>query len=526
MAKITTSAKFKRYDQKQPVLLPLNLDDMISSTHLVRVVNKVVDAMDLRALTGQYKGGGTTAYSPVMLLKVLLYGYSIKIYTGRKLAAALRQDVHFMWLAAANYPDFRTINNFRSGKAKDVIELIFKELLEFLMEHKYIKMENYFCDGSTFTADANKHKMVWKKNAVRYKEAAEQKCVELFKQIDELNAAEEKEYGQSNLEVSGEQTTVTAKDIDERVQTLNKKMQEATDKKTVRTCKSLKKKLEDKQVKIQGYERQEATAGKRSGYNKTDKDATAMRMKNKVETLPAYNVLAGSEEQFITGLTVHQNTNDGICFAAHIEEVTTLQQPFKPVNVIADAAFGTEQNYELMETKEINGYLKFPTFHKEQTKGYQNNKFLKDNFAYDALTDTYTCPNKQLLVFTGTHKRTHKITGYTSRVKEYECTSCKGCPFYEQCCKSTKEANRIIRVNEKLDNYKQQAREKLKSDKGVQLRKQRSTEIETCFGDIKHNMGFRRLHVRGIKKVKAELIFAAMAHNIRKINIQTLKTAV
>jgi transposase len=525
MAKILTSAKFKQYDQNQPVLLPQNLDDLIGSTHLVRVVNKVVDAMDLSALFNQYKGGGTTSYSPAMLLKVLLYGYSIKVYTGRKLAAALRQDVHFMWLSAMNRPDFRTINNFRSGKAKEVIEVIFKEMLEFLMEHKYIKMENYFCDGSTFAADANKHKMVWKKNAERYKACAEQKCLELFKQIDELNAAEDKEYGNNNLEQSGESSAITEKDISDRVQTLNKKIHEAADKKTARKCRSIKKKLEGAQNKIHMYEQQAGTAGKRSGYNKTDEDATAMRMKNKVETLPAYNVLAGSEGQFITGITVHQNTNDGTCFAEHIEQVTTLQQPLKPVNVIADAAFGTEQNYELMEIKEMEGYLKFPTFHAEATKKYQNDPFTKDNFAYDALTDTYTCPNNQLLIFTGSHKKTHKVTGYKSIIKEYACTSCRGCPFYEKCCKSTKEANRIIRVNEKLETYKQKARERLKSDKGLLLRKQRSTEIESCFGDIKHNMAFRRFHVRTKQKVKTEITLIAMAHNLRKLNIQALKTA-
>ena len=81
-------------------------------------------------------------------------------------------------------PDFRTINSFRSSKAKEVIEVLFKELLEFLLEHNYIKMENYFCDGSTFRADANPHKMVWKKNAERYKNKTEQNCCELFKQID------------------------------------------------------------------------------------------------------------------------------------------------------------------------------------------------------------------------------------------------------------------------------------------------------------------------------------------------------
>lgn len=63
---------------------------------------------------------------------------------------------------------FWTINTFRSSKAKEVIEVLFSSMLVFLMEHKYIKMEHYFCDGSPFMADANKHKMVWKKNALRY----------------------------------------------------------------------------------------------------------------------------------------------------------------------------------------------------------------------------------------------------------------------------------------------------------------------------------------------------------------------
>ena len=524
MAKILTSAKFKQYDQNQPSLLPLDLDELVGKTHLVRVVNKVVNAMDLGSLTNQYKGGGTTSYHPKMLLKVLLYAYSIKIYTGRKIAAALRSDVHFMWLAAMNRPDFRTINNFRSGRAKEAVELIFKEMLEFLMEHSYIKMENYFCDGSTFAADANKHKMVWKKNAERYKASAEEKCRELFKQIDELNAAEDKEYGDNNLEQSGDLSSITGKDIDKQVQALNEKIKEAADKKTARKSNSLNKKLEHEKGRIAGYERQISTSGKRSGYNKTDEDATAMRMKNKVETLPAYNVLAGSEDQFITGISVHQNTNDGTCFAEHMEQVAA-QQPCKPANVIADSIFGTEQNYELLEKQGVEAYLKFPAFHAEGTKKYQGNPFLKENFAYDPLTDTYTCPNNQLLILTGSHYKTHKVTGYRSHLKQYECTGCKGCPFYEQCCRSSEGSNRIIRVNEKLDAYKQKAREKLKSEKGIQLRKKRAIEIESCFGDIKHNMGFRRFHVMKIEKVKTEITLVAMAHNLRKINVQELKKA-
>ena len=81
-----------------------------------------------------------------------------------------------------NPPDFRTLNNFRSGKAKECVEELFEEMLLFLNEHQYISMENYFCDGSTFSADANRYKMVWKKNAERYKQSAEEKCKELFGQ--------------------------------------------------------------------------------------------------------------------------------------------------------------------------------------------------------------------------------------------------------------------------------------------------------------------------------------------------------
>ena len=187
MAKVKTKAIFKTYNQQQALLLPPTLDELISSTHLVRVVNQVVEEMDIAPLIEQYQGGGTSCYHPRMLLKVLLYGYCVKIYTGRKIARALTQDINFMWLSGMSRPDFRTINIFRSSRAKEVIEELFKELLLFLMREQYIRMGNYFCDGSTFMADGNKHKMVWKKNALRYKEAAEKRCGQLFREIDELN---------------------------------------------------------------------------------------------------------------------------------------------------------------------------------------------------------------------------------------------------------------------------------------------------------------------------------------------------
>jgi transposase len=524
MAKLRTSVVFKQHNQQQTLLLPPSLEELIGERHLVRVVNQVVERMDVSDLVNLYHGGGTSAYHPRMLLKVLLYAYSVKIYTGRKIAKAITQDIHFMWLSGMSRPDFRTINSFRSSKAKEVIEVLFKEMLEFLVEQQYIKMENYFCDGSTFRADANQHKMVWKKNAERYQSGTEENCRELFKQIEELNIREDKAYGKSDLEENGGQVPVTREAIDEHIGHLNETIKTVVDKQTKNKAAGLKKKLEVAAGKIEKYQDQQRKAGKRSGYNKTDEDASAMRMKNKVEVLPAYNAMAGCEDQFITGVSVHQNGNDGACFEDHLKQVAA-QQPLQPVRIIADSIFGTEQNYELLKDLGIENFMKFPTFQKEENKKYANDPFLKDNFFYDELTDTYKCPNDQLLVLNRTYESTAKRNGYKSLLKEYECRSCSGCPFYDKCCNASKGVNRVITINEKLENYKQQTRDHLKSEQGYRLRKQRNIEIESCFGDIKHNMGFRRFHLRGLEKVKTEFTLVAMAHNLRKMHIKELTKA-
>jgi len=523
MGKIKKSIVFKEYAPGQMLLLLASLEELIPSHHLVRVVNEVVERMDVSELINLYEGGGTSAYHPRMLLKVLLYAYCMKIYTGRKIARALAQDIHFFWLSGMSRPDFRTINRFRSGKAKESIQVLFSSMLVFLMEHGYIRMENYFCDGSTFSADANKHKMVWKKNAQRYKASAEQKCRQLLKEIDALNAVEDAAYGNKDLEEYGCEP-ISQQVIAEQIDQLNEKVKGITSKKAKRKAQGLGKKLAQTADRVRQYDDQIQTAGARSGYNVTDPDASAMMMKNKVEVLPAYNVLAGCEDQFITGISLHQNTNDGTCFKEHVAQIAA-QQPAAAENIIADSIFGTEENYELLENKGINNYLKFPWFHNEQKKKYQNDPFLKDNFRYDPAWDTYACPNNKTLSLQRRYQQTHKRTGYQSQIKEYECSSCAGCPFYERCCKSEQGANRTIKVNEKLDNYKQQARTNLHSPKGFQLRKRRSIEIESCFGDIKWNMGFRRFHLRGLKKVTAEFTLVAMAHNLRKMHLKQQKAA-
>ncbi|MBA3353122.1 MAG: transposase [Blastocatellia bacterium] len=106
---------FKRYDQNQLMLIPPSYDELVPRNHPVRVVNEVIERIDIGELEASYKGGGTSSYHPRMLTKVVVYGYIRNIYSSRKLEHAVNENVHFMWLARGAKPDHNTIADFRRG---------------------------------------------------------------------------------------------------------------------------------------------------------------------------------------------------------------------------------------------------------------------------------------------------------------------------------------------------------------------------------------------------------------------------
>jgi len=194
---------FKAYVMYQPHLLPPSYDELIEAGHLVRVVNQAIEQIDLSALYAQYPGGGTSSYHPQMLLKVLVYAYTQKIYSSRRIAKALRENIHFMWLSGGNQPDFRTLNGFRGSRMKGVIDEVFAGVLEYLVKLGKVKLEQYFVDGTKIEADANKHKVVWAKRKDSYQKRVRQQIQELLEQIEQANADEQAEYGEADLEECG-----------------------------------------------------------------------------------------------------------------------------------------------------------------------------------------------------------------------------------------------------------------------------------------------------------------------------------
>ena len=213
---------FRPYVQEQDMMLPPSLSEMIGAKHLVRIVSTVVDRLKIDPLMKTYKGNGASAFHPRMLLKVLIYAYVSKIYTGRQIAKALRQDIHFMWLSGQQQPDFRTINLFRSGRLREVIDQVFVETIFFLYENKYITLDHYFLDGTKLAANANRHSHVWAKNTRRYKERLTEKIKGVLHHIDELNRQENEQYGDRDLEELGHESPLTSQALQNHVEQLNR----------------------------------------------------------------------------------------------------------------------------------------------------------------------------------------------------------------------------------------------------------------------------------------------------------------
>ena len=506
---------FKPYMMGQPSLLPADLEELIPKDHIVRTINEAIERVDLSILYAQYKGGGASSYHPKMMLKVLVYGYVEKLYSSRRIAKALRENVYFMWLSGQSQPDFRTINNFRGVVMKEIIGEVFAMVLELLIEQGHMKLEDYFVDGSKMEANARRHSAVWAKNTKRYKDGVREKIRTLLEEIEAVNQVEQEAYGDQDLPEMGEEADIDSQRLKEKIDELNERLRQGSEDKELK--KAVRKMEKEYLPRLEKYEEQEEKLAGRNSYSKTDKDATFMRMKEDQRNpnawpKPAYNVQLGTENQFIVGFSVHQQANDGTCFKPHMEEVET-QLDRLPENWAGDGAYGTEENLAYAEEKQCNAYLKYPTFYREGKSKFRDDPFRAENFAYDPEQDCFTCPNGKQLPFDYASTK-YTQSDYPIQLHRYTCLQCGGCPLKEQCARG--EGDRTLSVSWNNWRLKEQARQLLTSEKGVKLRSRRGWDVEGVFGHIKFNRNFRRFMLRGLPKVRTELGLLSLAHNFIK----------
>ena len=501
---------FKPYYQDQIMAIPPTLDELVAKGHPVRTVNDIVNRINIQGLLDAYKIKGTSSYHPQMLLKVLVYGYVSNVYSSRKLETACKENINFMWLSGMSYPDHNTINRFRGIRLKEALRSVFEEVVKLLAAEGLLSIEEVYTDGTKIEANANKYTFVWKKAIQTNKEKMKKSLAEIWQYAQSIAKAED------NLPEPPDFTDIDTEKVQATVDKLNAVLADKPD-----LDKKVKAKLSyvsrEYPAKIAQYESKEAILGNRNSFSKTDTDATFMRMKEdhmqNGQLKPGYNVQISTSNQFIVNYTIHPNPTDTTTLKAHLEQhEASFGKTLKTIT--ADAGYGSEENYQLLESKAIKAYVKYGMFDKQQDKNYNKKQpFSADKLFYNPEQDYYICPMGQQMSYIGDGKR-KTSTGFEQTSKRYQAKNCANCPLNGACHKS--HGNRIIEVNENLKRHKEVAFKLLNSEKGIEKRKQRCHDVEPVFGNIKQNHGFRRFMLRGKEKVAIEWGLIAIAQNIRK----------
>jgi len=445
---------FKPYHQHQLMALPPTLEELIAAAHPVRVVSQIIDRISLDAVINKYGGGGCSSYHPRMLLKVLVYGYLCNIYSCRKLEAAIRENVYFMWLSGMQQPDHNTLNRFRSERLSGVIKDVFSQVVLLMVESGHLDLRSVYTDGTKIEAKSNRYTFVWGKSIKSSRARIEAQLEALWEYTQTVAKEELMDARPTSFEATDPEA------VKETIERIDRALKGKDVEKKVREKISYAKRSWPSAV--ERYNRDEQVLQGRSSYAKTDSDATFMRMKEdhmgKGQPKPGYNVQISTQHQLITHYTLHQNPGDTLTLIPHLEAFEKAYG-FLPKELTADAGYGSAANYEYLQKKGVDAYVKYARFDKE--------------------------------------------------VKQEKAALSKAASDQKQ------DGRAVANAYEKA--LRRQAKALLLSERGIFHRKKRRVDVEPVFGMLKENKGFRRFKLSGLSKVSIEFGLLALSHNLAKL---------
>ncbi|RCW62149.1 IS1182 family transposase, partial [Saliterribacillus persicus] len=516
---------FKNYNMNQ-VILPLDLEMKLEKNDIALTVHHLVEQIPEEAFASFVRPTGCPAYHPRMMMKIILCAYTQSVFSGRKIEALLKDSVRMMWLAQGHEPSYRTINRFRVNP--EVKELLRQSFVQFrcqLVQEELIEEEAIFIDGTKIEANANKFTFVWRKSVERYSAQLVEKSNQMYEEllekeiIPEIERESTEELTTQELEKVVEKLEETVKDYDKKIET----SEDVSERKQLRSLrkapKQYVKQYKDYLARKEKYHHAMQVFGDRNSYSKTDQDATFMRMKDDYmkngQLKAGYNVQIATEGQYTLAYDVFPNPTDTRTFIPFLDNIEKNYFTLPPY-IVADAGYGSEQNYEdvVLNRKRIP-LITYNMYRKEKKKKYKQDPFNVMNWEYDQESDAFLCPNNKQLPFKYISKRTDKHH-FTRTFNVYECEDCSNCPLRSQCTKAKEGNNRKIYYNQKWEQQKAYTREQLSEKETGKLYGKRKIDVEPVFGFLKANLSFTKMSVRGKEKVESELGFAFMAVNLRK----------
>ena len=443
--------------------MPILISDYLDICDPVLTFDRFMEEMDLEKYLREIPkhDTGRPGYNPASMLKTVLFGFMTKGYISlRELEDSCKVNLRFMYLMDHETPSYRTFGYFINEVLRDSIEEIACTGTRFCINTEYAP--------EYLTEAAGKYAQMW--------------------QIDETTFVHGRGHPKTMQQRHYEKLMGYVEKLDEYVE----------------------------KIHICGEGR--------NSYSKTDHAATFMRIKTDYmgndQLLPAYNVQIGVADEYIAVVDVNQYRSDMDCFVPLMEKFKDIYG-FYPKYPVADAGYGSYNNYIFCEQNGMEKYMKFPMFKKETTdKKYHADPFRAVNFPIGE-DGIMRCPNGK--AFHLQYRKSIKGNAYSRQEEVYQCEDCSGCPYTEQCKKTDK--NRKVRVNRELTAMHQEVIENLESIQGALLRMNRSIQAEGTFGIIKNDRWYKRIVRRGMESVRLEVFLVSIGQNLYKFHNKKLRTA-
>jgi transposase len=332
---------FRTYLPEQNLLLPASLGEWLPDDHLSYFVSDVVDQLDLSAIESVYEeeDRGQPPYHPLMMTKILLYGYCVGVFSSRKIQKRLVEDVAFRVLAAGNEPDFRTISDFRKLHLK-ALEELFQQMLRLTLETGTMKLGRVALDGSKVKGNASKHKAM---SYGRAKETEKRLREEVRKLLNQAEAADKEEDSGYGRDRRGDELPGELQRRETRIARIREAQQ------------ALEERARE-QAKREGKNPEEARPTKKAQYNFTDPESRML--KGPDGFLQGYNTQIAVEPvfQLIVGQRVTQAANDKQQLVPLIETIEE-QSGQKPKEVLADNGYCSDENLKYLARKRMEGFV-------------------------------------------------------------------------------------------------------------------------------------------------------------------------
>ncbi|AVK63274.1 IS5/IS1182 family transposase [Lactobacillus sp. CBA3606] len=511
-------------------ILKLELDWQPKSNHIVWAINTLVESISMADLDAESSRTGRPEYPARLLLKMLLFGYSRKVFSGRKIAEMAEENLPMRWLLGniQTTPSYRTINRFRvKPQTKTLIKRLFLTFRQRLEALGLIDDSALFIDGTKLLANANKYTFVWRKSVEKNEPKLNVKTSQLYQDLIQakvdlaVNQETDRPLDSASLDVISNQ-------VDDEITHLNTIIADEKIKPGGSQNKRRRRKLKhyshllhnDLIPRKQKYEFANRTFGKRNSFSKTDPAATFMRMKEDPmkngQLKPGYNLQVASQNQFTLFFDLFHNPTDTRTLQPFLSTIFDTNQ-YTARYIVADAGYGSEMNYQyITDELKTNFLIPYGMYEKEQKRSYHKDKRKVANWNYDEKNDCFTDLDGIQFVFSNYSTR-HDKYGAERNFKVYRAVKYFEDPIRQKLATTPKGNKRQISINSNWEYFKNKAKEQLSSQVGQQIYAQRKIDVEPIFANLKAHLSFNRFSVRGLMGTWNEVGIALMANNMAKL---------